>query len=62
MDFGIARGVVALPSSSDGDFNPAWSDLTQVGTVLGTPPYMAPEQHRGGAVGPATDQYACCSR
>lgn len=46
MDFGIARPTV----SSD--------ELTQMGTVVGTPKYMAPEQHRGQGVDPRADIYS----
>ncbi|MCY1030895.1 protein kinase [Corallococcus sp. BB11-1] len=47
VDFGIAK----LLESRD-------SPTTLDGTILGTPEFMAPEQIRGGEVGPATDLYA----
>ena len=48
-DFGIAKATRAVRASAS---------LTAVGTTLGTPQYMAPEQARGQRVGPWTDLYA----
>jgi len=45
-DFGIAKAM-AEPTSQ----------ITQVGSVLGTAAYLAPEQASGGDVGPAADLY-----
>ncbi|CAM4381977.1 serine/threonine-protein kinase [Corallococcus exiguus] len=47
VDFGIAKLVENRESPT-----------TMDGSVLGTPEFMAPEQIRGGTVGPATDLYA----
>jgi serine/threonine protein kinase len=44
-DFGIAKGA-------------GQSSITQVGSVLGTAAYLAPEQARGEEAGPASDLYA----
>ena len=47
LDFGLAKLRGSITSSN-----------TEVGTVLGTPEYMAPEQCRGDAVDARTDIYA----
>jgi serine/threonine protein kinase len=67
-DFGLAR-------EAEGGVPPALDDtlpigtgsgpgerpeLTVTGALLGTPAYMAPEQWRGDAITPETDQFAYC--
>ena len=45
-DFGIAKDTDAA------------MELTQTGTIMGTPKYMSPEQIRGGTVSPCSDLYS----
>ena len=64
-DFGLARVEGSRDTLSDsateGDsVEPADSQLTAVGTVVGTLRYMAPEQHRAKPLTPAADQFAFC--
>ncbi len=52
LDFGVAK--VPIGDMGGGDGHP----VTQVGTVFGTPEYMAPEQALGSPVDPRADLYA----
>jgi len=64
LDFGLARTaeeVRGAKAVDDGEPDPDWcSQVTSDGVVIGTPAYMAPEQHAGLASQPATDQYGYC--
>lgn len=58
LDFGLARRTVL--SAAEHVIDDPWEEITQVGTTLGTPSYMAPEQVRGEPLDARADQFAFC--
>ena len=65
-DFGLAKPSSSTLSMGSGEYLPVTSTepkretQTEAGVVLGTPRYMAPEQHTGRELTSAADQYAFC--
>ena len=73
-DFGLARSASSSEHAPDGDDEPLGAlpepaspeaslevPLTRVGTMMGTPGYMAPEQCRGEPVDARGDQFGFCA-
>jgi tetratricopeptide (TPR) repeat protein len=60
MDFGLARSGLQPARRLDLEHDHVDVAVTRVGTLLGTPAYMAPEQWAGGEIGPQADQFAFC--
>jgi eukaryotic-like serine/threonine-protein kinase len=56
LDFGLAR--VEQPLAEDEDTTLPTATATQVGMVMGTLPYMSPEQLRGERIDPRTDIFS----
>jgi eukaryotic-like serine/threonine-protein kinase len=58
LDWGVARAITDHGPDVTGSTIPTFDGGTQVGALLGTPGYMAPEQARGESVSTAADVYA----
>ena len=71
VDFGLARAHGEASDSEPASLSPAHrtasgqslldTRLTQHGTVMGTPPYIAPDVYKGAPIDARADQFAFCA-
>ncbi len=59
-DFGLARGAGDDDDAPADDRSLLSAEMTRAGAVMGTPLYMAPEQHAGEPATARADQYSLC--
>ncbi len=58
VDWGLAKDLSTGEAAATGEAAPAAPDMTRLGSAIGTPAYMAPEQARGEELDTRADVYA----